>query len=69
MVGNRDDYQWAQRIIRQHDLPARCPVLLCPVFGELEPAELAQWILQDRLRVRLGLQLHKLIWSPTMRGV
>jgi 7-carboxy-7-deazaguanine synthase len=66
---NRADYDWASAILKRYELCVRCPVLFSPVFGELAPAELAGWILEDRLDVRLGLQLHKLIWSPTMRGV
>jgi 7-carboxy-7-deazaguanine synthase len=66
---NRADYDWACKILKRYDLGARCPVLFAPVFGELSPRELARWILDDRLNVRLGLQLHKLIWPPTMRGV
>jgi 7-carboxy-7-deazaguanine synthase len=44
-------------------------VLLSPVFGKLEPSDLAAWILEDRLAVRMQLQMHKQIWSPTARGV
>ena len=44
-------------------------VLLSPVFGELDPRLLAEWVLADRLPVRLQLQLHKFIWDPEMRGV
>jgi 7-carboxy-7-deazaguanine synthase len=44
-------------------------VLFSPVFGVLDGRELAEWILKDRLNVRLQLQIHKLIWPPDMRGV
>jgi 7-carboxy-7-deazaguanine synthase len=66
---NRADYDWAREVLKRYDLSRRCPVLFAPVFGQLTPRELATWILADRLNVRLGLQLHKLIWPPTMRGV
>lgn len=66
---NRADYDWAREVLQRYDLSKRCPVLFAPVFGQLTPRELATWILADRLNVRLGLQLHKLIWPPTMRGV
>ena len=69
VILNRADYEWAKGILARYDLSKRCPVLFSPVFGELEPVDLATWVLEDGLEVRLGLQLHKVIWSPTMRGV
>src|SRR5438093_1509972 len=55
--------------IREHALTDKHTLLLSPVFGELDPRTLAEWVLVDRLPVRLQLQLHKLIWDPAMRGV
>jgi len=81
VIGDRADYEWARRVIRKYDLTLRCPVLLSPVTApppadgaessvtSLPPDRLAEWLLADRLDVRLGLQLHKIIWSPTKRGV
>lgn len=69
VVCGRADYDWSREVIERHDLLPRCPVLISPVFGELEPSNLAGWVLEDRLDVRVGLQLHKLIWPPTARGV
>lgn len=81
VVATRADYEWARGVIRKYDLLSRCAVLLSPVvsvpdpgsaspvLGGLEPVRLAKWILEDRLDVRLGLQLHKIIWSPTARRV
>lgn len=69
IVADRADYDFARDVITRHDLAARVPVLVSPVFGQLDPAELATWILADALPVRLQLQLHKLIWSPDRRGV
>ncbi|MBU4199190.1 MAG: radical SAM protein [Verrucomicrobia bacterium] len=70
VVGGREDYLWASGVMREHDLTKRCQaVLMSPVSDLLAPAELAAWILRDRLPVRLNLQLHKIIWSPTTRGV
>jgi len=60
---DRADYDWACEIIRRHELAARCEVLLSPCHGRLEPAQLAEWILQDRLPVRFQLQLHKILWG------
>jgi len=69
VISDRTDYDWAVGVLRRFDLPSRCAVIFTPVFGGLPPAELADWILQDRLPVRLGMQLHKLIWPGRDRGV
>jgi 7-carboxy-7-deazaguanine synthase len=57
------DYQWAKHILQQHALNKMCGVLFAPVQGALSPTQLADWILQDRLPVRLQIQLHKLLWG------
>ena len=57
------DYHWACRMIREHDLDKRCPVLFSPVHGQLDPTALANWILRDQLPVRMQIQLHKLLWE------
>lgn len=69
VLASRADYDWAVEACRQHRLFERCPapVLLSPVWDTLPPAQLAEWILQDRLPVRMQLQMHKLLWG-TMRG-
>lgn len=69
VVCDRDDFLWSAEVIRRHDLVERCPVLVAPVFGRVEPADLAAWVLESRLNVRLQLQLHKLLWDPEARGV
>ena len=69
VVADRKDYDWARDIIGQYDLTNRCPVLMSPVFDGLEPRQLAEWLLADRLPVRFQLQIHKFIWTPDMRGV
>ena len=69
VIKDRADYDWACGIVTQYELAARCTVLFAPVFGELDPQHLAEWILADRLPVRFQLQLHKFIWAPDMRGV
>jgi 7-carboxy-7-deazaguanine synthase len=69
VIGNRDDYEWAKSMIEQYKIRDRCPVLMSVVFGALEPLQLAEWILEDRLDVRFQLQMHKYIWSPQARGV
>ncbi len=69
VVGNREDYEWLKQVIDQHGMLQRCPVLISPTFGSLEPATVAEWILADRLDVRLQLQIHKYIWSAEAKGV
>ena len=69
VLKDRSDYEWARDIVRQHALTDRCPVLFSPVFGGLDLQPLSEWILQDRLPVRLQIQLHKVIWDPQTRGV
>lgn len=63
VLADRADYEWARDVIQQYVLAQRCPVLMSPVQGELDPALLADWILQDRLPVRMQLQLHKILWG------
>ena len=63
VIGDRDDYLWSVEMINQHGLDQRCHLLFSPVFGQIDPAELASWILDDHLPVRLQLQLHKSLWG------
>jgi len=63
VLADRADYEWAREIIRARSLARVCPVLFSPVQGELSPAQLADWILADRLPVRLQVQLHKVLWG------
>ena len=63
VLASREDYDWAVSACRQHRLFERCPVLFSPVQGQLDPAHLAQWILDDRLPLRFQLQLHKVLWG------
>ncbi len=64
VIGNSDDYQWAVSTIMQYNLNAKVNELLfSPIHAQLSPTELAQWILDDKLQVRLQLQLHKYLWN------
>jgi 7-carboxy-7-deazaguanine synthase len=63
VLASEADYRWAVEQLCQHHLDQRCPVLFSPVAGRLDPAELAAWILRDRLPVRFQLQLHKILWG------
>jgi 7-carboxy-7-deazaguanine synthase len=70
VVRDRADYEFARQVIDRHSLVGRCAaVLLSPVHGALDPKILAEWILEDRLTVRLQLQTHKYIWGADVRGV
>ena len=70
VILDRADYEFARHVVMRHELASRCAALLfSPVHGALDPAELAAWILADRLPVRLQLQVHKLIWGAHARGV
>jgi len=60
---SREDYDWAKQVIKKYDLLGRLEVLFSVSFGQLEPRELAGWILKDRLNVRFQMQLHKLLWN------
>lgn len=67
VIASREDYEWAREVVHAHGLDARCPVLFSPAQGNVEPAALAGWILEDGLPVRFQLQLHKLLWG-NMQG-
>jgi 7-carboxy-7-deazaguanine synthase len=70
VLQDRADYEYARDIVTRAELAARVEaVLFSPVHGALEARQLAEWILADRLPVRLQLQVHKFIWPPDTRGV
>jgi 7-carboxy-7-deazaguanine synthase len=60
---DRSDYDWAKNCIDEYAISETCEVLMSPSFSQLNPTELADWILQDRLNVRMQLQLHKILWG------
>lgn len=63
VLGDEADYEWAKLKLAELKLAGLCPVLFSPVQGQLAPKDLAEWILRDRLPVRMQLQLHKLLWG------
>jgi 7-carboxy-7-deazaguanine synthase len=71
VIGSREDYNYAKDILSLigHGSSSKITVHFSPSFGRMEPKELVGWILNDRLNVRLHLQLHKYIWPPGQRGV
>ena len=70
VLRDRADYEYARDVVRNQALAGKCAaVLFSPVHGVMNNRELAEWILQDGLAVRLQLQAHKYIWDPSTRGV
>jgi 7-carboxy-7-deazaguanine synthase len=68
VLASRRDYDWAKDVIESYDLAGRHVVLFSPVWDSLAPRELAEWVLEDGLQVRIQLQLHKILWG-NRRGV
>ena len=70
VVADRADYEFARDVVVRLQLASRAAaILFSPVHGTLDPKTLSEWVIADRLPVRVQLQLHKFIWSPTTRGV
>ena len=69
VIAERSDYDFARRIVAEHELIQRCEVIFSPGWARLAAAVLAEWILADHLDVRVGLQLHKIIWPDKKRGI
>ena len=65
VICSREDYEWAGAQVRERTLDKYCEVLFSPSWGQVDPVELAGWILEDRLPVRFQLQLHKILWGDT----
>jgi 7-carboxy-7-deazaguanine synthase len=63
VIASRADYEWAREVVAEHRLNEHCMVLFSPVHGAIQPRELAEWIIDDKLDVRFQLQLHKLLWN------
>jgi 7-carboxy-7-deazaguanine synthase len=66
VIGDRQDYEYARDVLSRGPLP--CPAWMNPVWGTIEPAQIAAWVLEDALDVRVGIQLHKILWGDK-RGV
>jgi 7-carboxy-7-deazaguanine synthase len=63
VICDEQDYQWAAEQLRKRNLPAICPVLFSPAYRQLAERTLADWVLRDRLPVRMQIQLHKHLWG------
>lgn len=60
---SRADYDWAKELLARNKITERCPVLFSPVFDQVNPTDLAEWVLADKLPVRMQVQLHKILWG------
>jgi 7-carboxy-7-deazaguanine synthase len=69
VITDRDDYEWTKDIIERFSLTNKSGLLLSPAFGILAPEDLARWMIEDRLRARLNIQLQKYIFGPEKRRV
>jgi 7-carboxy-7-deazaguanine synthase len=69
VIGSREDYLWTKKTLEEYHLPGHFPVLLSTVFNRIHPSQVVQWMLEDNLKVRFQLQMHKYIWEPSTRGV
>ncbi len=65
VICNRTDYDWMKSIIREHRLNDVCEILVSPEHESQNPTELADWILEDKMNVRMQLQMHKYLWGNT----
>ena len=69
VVSGRADFDWSVAHIRDHAIAGRAAILMGAVFGRVDPTDLAAWILESGLPIRLQVQLHKVLWAPDARGV
>ncbi len=69
VICDRADYDWSKKIITKFRLTEKAKVLFSPALGMIQPSQLAGWIVEDRLAVRLNMQIHKYIFGPDERGV
>ncbi|MEO8875580.1 MAG: radical SAM protein [Polyangiaceae bacterium] len=70
VLASREDYEWLRKILEEKSLIARTPkILASTVFGKLAPKDLVAWVLEDKLPVRVQIQMHKVIWAPDAQGV
>ncbi len=69
VVCSEADFRWSLEVIQRHALERRAHLLFSPVWGQVDLKDLARWLLESGIDARLSLQLHKVIWGPTARGV
>ena len=66
VITNKNDYHWSKMIIKKHK--PNCTILMSPAHGLLKPKDLAHWLMEDNLNVKLNLQIHKYIWHPNKKN-
>jgi 7-carboxy-7-deazaguanine synthase len=70
VIGSREDFDLAKEKVDDYQLDKKVEtVLFSPVWGQVQPIELANWIMEEQVPVRFQLQLHKILWSPDTRAV
>jgi 7-carboxy-7-deazaguanine synthase len=69
VIGNREDYEWTKNKIDKYSLEKKCEILISPVYKHIKSEEIVNWILEDNLKVRFQIQIHKEIWPEKKRGV
>jgi len=69
VILDREDYLWSKETLHRHNIPQKASVIFSPVYDKLSLKDLAEWVLEDELPVRLQTQLHKIIWGKDAIGV
>ena len=69
VIGDREDYEWTKNKIKKYNLTEISNVLISPVYKQISPATITNWILEDNLKVRFQIQIHKEIWPAEQKGV
>lgn len=69
VVCSKSDFDWSVDVVRRQGLEGRVAILFSPAWGQVEPKDLADWLLEAGVKGRLQLQIHKIIWGPDARGV
>ncbi|MCM8533015.1 MAG: radical SAM protein [Lentisphaeraceae bacterium] len=69
VVADKDDFEWAVKLIKEYKLEGKLPLLVSPVFDKISAEELAELVLQSKMNLKMQLQLHKYIWGPDKQGV
>jgi len=69
VIGDREDFEWARKMLNKYSLNKKCAILCSPTFGKIEPSLIVEWILEENLPVRMQLQMHKHIWEPDGKGI
>ncbi len=69
VVASEEDFRWSREVVKRHRLEGRTHVLFSPVWGRVDPKDLARWLLESGVEARLNLQLHKIVGGADARGV